>query len=101
MRDNVPVIGSVHAASDARPVHRLINELTGTRLRPQNDVHTFVTGRRSIVGALAQTSFVCYRFFVISAIRRRVIVLLSRRPRTRFAIGLRHVGIESNRSKAK
>lgn len=56
MRDNVPVIGNVHAASDARPVHRLINELTGTRLRPQNDVHTFVTGRRSIVGAGAQTS---------------------------------------------
>lgn len=55
MRDNVPVIGSAHGASDALPVRRLINELTGTRLRPRNDVHTFVTGRRSIVGC-AQTS---------------------------------------------
>lgn len=62
MRDNVAVIGSVHAASDARPVHRLINELTGTRLRPQNDVHTFVTGRWSIVDVGAQiSSFVTVR----------------------------------------
>ena len=100
MRDNVPVIGSVHAASNARPVHRLINELTGTRLRPQNDVHTFVTGRRSIVGC-SGANFVRLFAVSLSFVRRFVVAssFLGRRKHD-LRIGSRRAGIEARQGQS-